>query len=320
MNIFNPQVLWLLFLLIPLGIFLIPVYLYQRKNFFLLGGQKEKAGIFRESFLTYWACLLSAYAFIILAWADISVGYRQVRRSITGLEIVLVMDLSNSMLASDLPPSRLATSKTLARNIIYGLARVKIGAVFFKGDAIVGSPLTEDKDFLTGIINNTMPQMMTAKGTNIASGLIVGNSLFSVTPDMKKVIVLLSDGGNLRGDLLLALRTLGNNNVTILSVGMATAGGIELQSLSMTGKSIYTRLEESALRRAAQSTNGIYFPYQSNVSTQIINYLEDYNGTASHLEKEPNRLYSLFILLALASLLLSLWFRSVQWKKCYSLS
>ena len=320
MNIFNPQILWLLFLLIPICLLLVPVYLYQRKNFFLLGGQKEKAGVFRDSFLIYWTCLLSAYVFIILSWSDISVGYRQVRRSITGLEIVLVMDLSNSMLAADLPPSRLAASKTLARDIIYGLAPAKIGVVFFKGDAIVGSPLTEDKDFLTGIIANTQPQMMTAKGTNIASGLIVGNSLFSITPDMKKVIILLSDGGNLRGDLMSALRTLGNNNVTVLSVGTATLGGTEVSSMAVTGKPIYTRLEESALRTSAQSTNGAYFSYQSNVSTQIINYLEDYNGTASHLEKEPNRLSSLFILFALASLLLSLWFRSMQWKKCYSLS
>lgn len=320
MNIFNPQILWLLLLVIPVLFLLIPLYHYQKKNFFLLGGRQEKEPIFQQSFLTHWSLLILFYIFVVLAWSDISVGNRAVRRSVTGLEVALVMDISNSMLAADLAPSRLAVNESLARDVIYGLHAAKIGIVFFKGEAIIASPLTEDKNFLTGIIANADPKMLTAKGTSIAAGLVVAKSLFSVATDIKKVILLLSDGADLNGDLLASLRSLGTAGITVLSVGVATNTGIELPNFTVGNKPVYTKLEEASLRSAAQATSGMYFPYQNNTSTQIINYLSDYKKTTSHLEHEPNRLSTLFILFALVSLLLSVWFRSAQWKKCYSLS
>ncbi|MGL4524383.1 MAG: VWA domain-containing protein [Spirochaetia bacterium] len=319
MTIFNPRILWLLLLIIPWLLLLFPLYHYQKRNFIVLGGAIDRIAVFLLSFIKYWCYLIGIYIFIILAWADLAVGSRLVRKNFSGLQVIITMDISNSMRATDILPSRLAASRNLARDVIYALNPAQIGMVFFKGEALVASPLTDDKDFLTGMSANVDPSILTTPGTNLAAGITAAKGLFSASSDVKKVILLLSDGAELSGDLLKSLREVNTQGISIIAVGMGTPQGAQIPSISVSGRSVFSKLESFSLKSAAQATNGLYLTYDTNTTTSIINHLDDYNDIISHLEKEPNRLKNFFILLALALLALSLWFRSTQWKKYFTI-
>lgn len=208
---------------------------------------------------------------------------------IPDLDLVLVLDASNSMLARDVAPSRLERQRALARRLVAELD-ARFAVVYFAGGGYVLSPLTEDRDATLMFVETVDPSLVGRGGTAIQSGLRQG--LAALAGSGRKspgALLLLSDGEDTRadGDLDAALELAAGLGTPVHAIGIGSGEGERIplpaagpvESLAdapgrpearrvadgpwlrdADGQPVVTRLEEAALRRIAAATGGIYVP------------------------------------------------------------
>ncbi len=190
----------------------------------------------------------------------------------TGIDIVVALDASKSMLARDVQPSRLERAKLELMTLLDELKGDRVGLVVFAGDAFIQSPLTSDyaavKLFLRAVSPDDMPQ----GGSDVGSALTLANTVLTnaerTTGD--KVVVLLSDGEDLAGGVDEALELLEQNQVKVFAVGIGSETGEPIPVINRAGEvvgykrdrgggTVLTRLDGAGLRRIAEATGGEYF-------------------------------------------------------------
>ena len=210
------------------------------------------------------------------------------------LETVLVLDASNSMLADDLTPTRLAVQQELARQLITALPG-RIGVVYFAGRGYVLSPLTTDRDAALMYAESVHPAVVGRGGSALASGLTQAlQVLDGGEEDTRKAIVVLTDGESTEGEmeeLLEATDRASRNDVEIHAVGLGTAEGGRISAAAAVGLAgrragppgsylrgpdgeiVTTRLEDAALRAIARETGGSYEEAGEDVVSRIVSRL-----------------------------------------------
>ena len=143
-----------------------------------------------------------ALVLIIAALARPQKTNEKVERWTEGIDIMLVIDISQSMQIEDFKPNRLESAKKVARNFVNGRFQDRIGLVVFSGDAYSLSPLTTDYDLLTTYINDINFDLIETSGTAIGSALAVATNRMRESEVRSKVLILLSDGDNNAGNLI----------------------------------------------------------------------------------------------------------------------
>jgi Ca-activated chloride channel family protein len=211
--------------------------------------------------------IMAALALILMALARPQKTNEKVEQWTEGIDIMIGLDISQSMQIEDFKPNRLEAAKDVARNFIEGRAQDRIGIVVFSGDAFSLAPLTTDYDLLKSYIDEISFEMIENRGTAIGSALAVVTNRMSESDSKSKVCILLSDGDNTAGNI-----------DPITAAELASAYGIKIytivvgkEGLVPYGKDFFGRpnmientVDETTMRKIAEIGSGEFFRATDN--------------------------------------------------------
>jgi Ca-activated chloride channel family protein len=246
--------------------------------------------------------ILTALRGVALAVGIVALGFAVLgdnrddddRQDPASLETVLVLDASNSMLADDLTPTRLAVQQNLARRFITALPG-RIGIVYFAGRGYVLSPLTTDRDAALMYAESVHPAVVGRGGSALASGLIQALQVLGGGEEgTRKAIVVLTDGESTEGEmeeLLEATERASRDRVEIHAIGLGTSEGGRISAAAAVGLAgrragppgsylrdadgeiVITRLDDASLKAIARETGGSYEEADEDVVPRIVSRL-----------------------------------------------
>ncbi len=266
---------------------------------------------------------LLAIALLIIALARPQQSLSRQDISVEGIDIVLAMDISGSMLAQDFKPDRLDASKDLAMEFIDGRPNDRIGLVIFSGEAFTQCPLTTDHSVMKNLFKDIKSGMID-DGTAIGDGLATAIARIKDSKAISKVIILTTDGVNNMGsiDPLTAAEIAKMYGIRIYAIGIGTTGyapypvqtpfGIQMQSMEV-------KIDEDLLRQIAKMTDGRYFRAVNNMKLREvykeIDKLEKSKIDVTEFRKKKEEFLLLVILatglLALEIVLRNTYFRNI---------
>ncbi len=217
--------------------------------------------------------LMAAVALIIVMLARPQMGSKILHEKRNGIEIIIAIDVSNSMKAEDVVPSRLGKSKLMVENLINSFTNDKIGIVVFAGDAFVQLPITSDyvsaKMFLSGI----NPGMIASQGTDIAQAIHLATNSFT-DDKIGKAIVLITDGEDHEGGAVEAAEAAHKQGINVFILGIGDSRGAPIPTgnggymTDLSGNTVMTALNEDMCREIAQAGKGKYIHVDNTNSAQ----------------------------------------------------
>ena len=215
-----------------------------------------------------------AFIFLVIALARPQRRLKPQANTTEGIDIMLVMDISQSMLEQDFAPNRLIVMKKVAAEFVENRLNDRIGLVAFSGEAFSVCPLTQDHDVLKALLNGLECGIL-EQGTAVGMGLATGVSRLKEAKANSKIIVLLTDGGNNAGyiDPLDAANLAKEFGIKVYTIGI---GNIDVQQY---GAQQTQDFDEAVLKKIANTTDGQYFHAGS------INGLREIYGNIDKLEK-----------------------------------
>jgi Ca-activated chloride channel family protein len=208
--------------------------------------------------------MMGALAMIILLIARPQMGTKISNEKRNGIETIICLDISNSMLAEDVVPSRLSKSKMMVENLINRFTNDKIGLIVFAGDAFVQLPITSDYVSAKMFLSQIDPSLIASQGTDIARAINLASASFTKQDKIGRAIILITDGEDHEGgaeEAAAAARKKGIN-VFILGVGdtkgapIPTEGGGYMKDNS--GQEVMTALNEEMCQKVAKAGSGTY--------------------------------------------------------------
>ena len=286
----NPIYLWLL-LIIPILIILkIMMWYVQRKKLSRIGNptllKELMLDVSRFRPWVKFLLLITALSSLILALARPQFGSKISHEKRNGIEAIIALDISNSMLAQDVQPSRLDKSKLMIENLINSFINDKIGLVVFAGEAYVQLPITSDYVSAKMFLSDITPNLISAQGTDIARAIRVSLSSFTQQKGVGKAIILITDGEDNEGGALEAVKEAKEKgvNVFILGVGDSKGAPIPLGNGEYLkdnhGQTVMTALNENMCKEIAQAGSGTYIHIDNTSLAQ-----EQLNNELSKLQK-----------------------------------
>lgn len=225
-----------------------------------------------------------------------------------GIDIVIALDISGSMLAEDFKPNRLEASKTVANEFILSRPNDNIGLVLFAGKSFTQCPLTTDHAVLVNLFNSIQYGMI-EDGTAIGLGLANAVNRLRNSKAKSKVVILLTDGDNNRGDIApVAAGELAETfGIRVYTIGVGTSGMVNIPITTPMGRQ-YQQMEsffdEKPLKEIAAMTGGKYFRATNNEKLRSIYQEIDQMEKTKINVKEFSKKYEQYFLFALAGLML----------------
>ena len=215
-----------------------------------------------------------AIAFLIIVLARPQSTNSWANSSTKGIDIMLSMDISSSMLAQDLKPNRLEAAKDVAASFINGRANDNIGLVVFAAESFTQCPLTTDHTVLLNLFKDIQPGMI-QDGTSIGLGLANAVSRIKDSQAKSKVIILLTDGVNNGGEIapVTAAEIAKTFGVRVYTIGVGTMGEAPYPFQTAFGiqyQNIPVEIDEPTLKQIAATTGGQYFRATDNASLKEI--------------------------------------------------
>ena len=316
MEFASPKILWFLLLLVPLAAY----YIYRCRQ----GGAavtvsttdtvKRAPKTFRY-YLRHIPFVLrcAALSLIVVAIARPQSAEHYTNTTTKGIDIVLAVDVSTSMLAKDFTPDRLSVAKEVASEFISDRTGDRIGLVVFAGESFTQSPLTTDQSSLQTMLGRITSGII-EDGTAIGNGLATSINRLRESDAKSKVVILLTDGVNNRGEIspLTAAKIAKDMGIKVYTIGIGRRGTAPYPLFDNQGREVdvvnmKVEIDEKILRDIASQTGGEYFRATDKQTLEAvydrINQLEKSrveveNRTTLHEE------FLLFVLWALAALLL----------------
>jgi Ca-activated chloride channel family protein len=182
-----------------------------------------------------------------------------------GSEIMIALDISNSMLAEDVLPNRLERSKQIISRMIDGFENDKIGLVVFAGDAFIQLPITSDFVSAKMFMSSISPNLISRQGTSIGAAIHLSLRSFPNIEGVGRSIIVITDGENHEDDAVTAAKQAAEQGVTVHVIGVGNPNGapIPIEGTSgfrkdMDGNVVMTKLNEQMGREIAEAGNGIY--------------------------------------------------------------
>ncbi len=311
----NPEYLYLL-LLLPLLVVLYAVVALRRKRRIARFGNPEivaflmpEASRWRPRFKG--VLVLASLASLIFAAARPQLGSKLREESSQGVEMMFVVDVSNSMLAEDFEPNRLERTKYAINQLFEGMDQDRAGLIAFAGDASVQLPITSDFRMASAFVNRLSPTLVGEQGTSIARALDLALLSFSEQSKASKVIILITDGESHEDNAIATAERAKAQGVKIFTIGIGTPEGAPISINGNfiedeQGNMVVTKLNEAMLEEIAAISDGGYV----KASKQNIG-LGDVIRTINELEKgelstvkfeEYNEFFQYLIVLALVLL------------------
>ncbi|MBO4560463.1 MAG: VWA domain-containing protein [Bacteroidaceae bacterium] len=212
-------------------------------------------------------------------------GSKQETVTRKGIETVIALDISNSMLADDVMPSRLEKSKRIISNLVDQFKDDKIGLIVFAGDAFVQLPITSDFISAKIFLNTISPSLITRQGTDIKTAIELATRSFTPNEGVGKAIIIITDGENHEGGAEEAAQAAAEKGYMIYVLGVGQPSGSPIPGersgefrKDKDGNVIVTRLNEDMCRKIAAAGKGAYF------------YVDNSNAAEKALQKELDKL------------------------------
>lgn len=273
MHFAHPELLWLLWL-VP--VFALVLWLARRSATQRLRGfvsavlEERMAGNVRSG-VRIWrsTARITALVLLIVAAARPQWGASEVELEQSGIDLVVALDISRSMLAEDLRPNRLERAKAEIADLVESLDGDRVGLVFFAGGAFPQCPLTVDYAAARLFLSQADPSMISSQGTDLAAALRTALELFPAEGGRSKIILAVTDGEDFGEGLDEALEQLRSAGAVLYAVGIGTAEGAPIPDLDDAGvrrgfvrdgdgQVVITRLQEGPLLELARATEGMY--------------------------------------------------------------
>lgn len=250
---------------------------------------------------------LSALSLLIVALARPQTVNNWDEQDVQGIDIMLTMDISTSMLSMDFEPNRLEAAKMVAANFVARRQNDNVGLVVFAGESFTASPMTTDHATVLNRISQMKVGIIEDR-TAIGLGLVTAINRLRISEAESKVIILLTDGSNNAGDIspIMAAQLAKSLGITIHTIGMGSLDGFAPYPVFSGGFSRYTNMpvdiDEDTMREVAEITGGIYYRASDNKGLDAI-YKEidslEKTKLRTHHVRAIKELYPLFIFWAL---------------------
>lgn len=271
-----------------------------------------------------------AIAFFIVALANPQIGSKIAEGKQEGIDIMIALDVSNSMMAEDLKPNRLQRAKLAIEKLVNRLGGDRVGIIVFAGNAYVQLPITTDysaaKLFLNGIDNTIVP----VQGTAIGKAIDLAMTSFNFEDQSSKTIIIITDGENHEDDAIKAAEIAREQGVIVNAIGMGSAQGAPIPVYSngrqidfkknRAGETIITKLNDSMLKDISEAGGGTFVrASQQDVGLGILlDNLDQMDkkefGSVIYTEYESRFQYYLGIGLLLLLIDLLLFDKKQKWK------
>ena len=273
---FENPIYFYAFAIIP---FCIAVYLwvvYKRKQNLKKLGEVELINLLmpevsRAKKNTKFILYLIGFSFLILGLCNLQTGskLKDVKRE--GADIMICLDVSNSMLAQDLSPNRLDRAKMAIENMINKLQGDRLGIIIFAGEAYVQLPITTDYSTAKLFLESINTKIVPTQGTNIADAINKAVESFGKDEGKNKAIVVITDGENneeAQESAVTAAKDAGDKNIVIHTIGVGSEAGVPIPNVidgivsgykkDDAGNTIVTKLDSKILQEISAATNGVY--------------------------------------------------------------
>ena len=216
-----------------------------------------------------------ALALLIVLLARPQLGTKISQEKRVGIETIIVLDISNSMLAEDVSPSRLDRSKMMVENLVDHFTNDKIGLIVFAGDAFVQLPITSDYVSAKMFLSSIDPSMIATQGTDIARAVEMASHSFTQEEGIGKAIVVITDGEDHEGGAIEAVKAAKDNGMRVYVLGVGSPNGAPIPipgtndfMKDNTGNTVMSALNEEMCKQIAQAGGGAYIHVQNNSAAQ----------------------------------------------------
>ena len=232
------------------------------------------------------ALMMAAIALIVVMLARPQMGSKVSNDKRNGIETIIAIDISNSMLARDVVPSRLDKSKMLVENLVDNFTNDKIGLVVFAGDAFVQLPITSDYVSAKMFLQNIDPSLITTQGTDVARAITLASNSFTQQQGVGRAIILITDGEDHEGGAEEAAKQARKKGINVFILGIGSTNGAPIPVgngeylKDQSGNVVMTALNEQMCRSVAQAGSGTYIHVDNTSDAQ-----EKLNSELSKLQK-----------------------------------
>lgn len=214
--------------------------------------------------------MTSAVALLIIMLARPQMGTKINQEQRQGIEVIIALDISNSMKAEDVAPSRLDKSKMLIENLVDNFTNDKIGLIVFAGDAFVQLPITSDYVSAKMFLQNITPELIAAQGTNLAEAIDLSSHSFTKQEKVGRAIIVITDGEDHEGGVEKAAKAAKKNGIRIFVLGVGSAKGAPIPDgnggymKDKTGQEVMSALNEDMCKQIAAAGGGAYIHVDNN--------------------------------------------------------
>jgi len=222
------------------------------------------------------ACVLGALGLLAVALAGPRLGYDTLEVPHKGRDVLIAMDVSRSMLATDVAPTRLQRAKLLVEDLVSELGGDRLGLVAFAGSAFLQAPLTLDHGAVLAAVDELDTDLIPKGGSNLAAAIRTCEEAFGKAEGFSRAIVIVSDGEELDADGLEAARQAAANGIRIFTVGVGSKEGSEIPLgpgefvRDASGKIVQSRLDASRMTEIAEITGGFYVPLDEDAARRLV--------------------------------------------------
>lgn len=277
----DPNVLYLLIILPFVAIFYFYSN-YRRTKRLRKYGDPEllsmlmpEASAHRPVFKFWVLWITLGLSIVMLARPQFGTRLEKVKRS--GIETIIALDISNSMLAEDVVPSRLEKAKSLISRLVSNFNDDKVGLIVFAGDAFTQLPITSDYISAKMFLESITPSLISSQGTNIGEAIRLAIKSFTPQEKVGRAIIVITDGENHEGGAVEAAKEAASKGMKVFVLGIGSPDGspIPLEGSNdyrkdNQGNVIVTRLNEQMCREVAQAGNGVYIRVDNSSSAQSL--------------------------------------------------
>lgn len=225
----------------------------------------------------FWLVFVAIGLFaVLLARPQFGSKLETVKRQ--GVEVMIALDISNSMLAQDVQPSRLEKAKRLVAQLVDKMENDKVGMIVFAGDAFTQLPITSDYISAKMFLESINPSLISKQGTAIGAAINLATRSFTPQEGVGRAVIVITDGENHEGGAVEAAKAAAEKGiqVSVLGVGMPDGAPIPVEGTNdfrrdRDGNVVVTRLNEQMCQEIAQAGDGIYVRVDnSNAAQKVI--------------------------------------------------
>lgn len=213
--------------------------------------------------LKFWL-MVAALALLIVMLARPQMGTKISQEKRKGIEVIISLDISNSMRAEDVVPSRLDKSKMLVENMVDNFTNDKVGLVVFAGDAFIQLPITSDYVSAKMFLQNTDPSLIATQGTDLAGAIELSSKSFTQQDKVGRAILIITDGEDHEGGAIEAAEKARKNGIRVFVLGVGSTKGSPVPDgnggymKDNSGQEVISALNEKMCKQVAQAGGGAY--------------------------------------------------------------